>query len=118
MQQQFFYTHLIQLEALDDHLSRFKLEEEHHEKLLHLAHSTIHAEVMHFAITELPDEHQHKFLREFSKKPHDKGLMVFLRNSVTDFESKVKNIAREVESKLIHELHDYEEASVEWMSGN
>jgi len=117
MTKNFFYSYLIKLETLETHLVRFELEEKHHQELLHLAHQTVHAEVMSFVIGELPDKHKHEFLKQFSRRPQDKGLLIFLKNSIDDFETEVKNISREVEQKLIHELQDYEDASVEWLGG-
>lgn len=115
--QSYFYQDLIKLDQLKRQLSFFELEDQHQEELISIAYQTIHLEVLDFILTQLPQPQRGVFLKHFSKHPHAKELLLFLKSSFKDFERQVKNTARAVENKLIHELQDYEEASWEWLSG-
>lgn len=113
-----FYHDLLNLSDLSKHLSQVNLSLQERDELLGIVHHTIHLEVVNFVLTRLPQEEHETFLAHIERRPHDKGIWVYLKRSIRELESDLVDLIHRVKQDFISELRDYKEASEEWLGVN
>lgn len=112
-----FYSHLVDLQDLEKLLSHESVDENDRTTLLATAHETIHIEVVHFILNNIPHHERHMFLKYVETKPHDDGLWVYVNKSIDDAESKLTRLITQVKQDFIDALDDYMKSSEEWFTG-
>lgn len=83
-----FYSHLIQISALEQELHDLHLNEKEKEDLMHHVHSSIHYTVLDIVISELPEEHKRKFIENTRHNNH-KILWEHIKNNTVNIEEKI-----------------------------
>jgi hypothetical protein len=113
----YFYQHLIDHEDLNQHLDKVGLPKEEKLHLIEIFEKTTHLEVIGFVLSQLPEEHHEALLKNFEERPHDEGLMVFLKRSIDGFDEHLNRIIKEVKQDFLREVEDYEFTTKEWLEG-
>ncbi|PIZ45006.1 hypothetical protein CO180_01705 [candidate division WWE3 bacterium CG_4_9_14_3_um_filter_41_6] len=113
----FFYSHLVDTNDLENLLMKEDINDEQRLGLLATAHETIHIEVIHYILSNIPPSERHEFLLFVEQKPHDPGLLVYVKKSIEDAESKISQVIASVKQDFIEALDGYRDASSEWLSG-
>ena len=112
-----FYYELVDLNALDPLLEKANINAAQRDHLLSIFHKTLHIEITKHVLDELPHEHRVTFITFLEEKPEDPGLKVFLERSIDDFEEKVRGVSAQVVNSFKNSLHDYLDASQEYLEG-
>jgi len=115
--QNLFYAHLVDLKDLEELLHHKDIEHEERVSLLSTAQETIHIEVIHFILEQIPDHERHVFMHNVEHKPHDTGLWLYVTKRIDGADDKIVNIIHQVKQDFKEALHEYKEASEEWLSG-
>lgn len=113
-----FYHHVVDLSDIRNKLNELDLSDAEKVELLEMVLKTIHLEVTHLILDELSPTNHEPFLVHLTERPHDRGLWVFLNRSIDDLEEKLKRLVHQVKVDFIESLHDYKEASEEWLGGS
>lgn len=100
----FFYRKLIKIDELKNLLENKGLALEEKEELLILTKDILHHRVIETVLTHLPEEHHQEFLTTFAEKPHDKGILGFLKEKVEDIEEKIVQVIEKVKAEILADL--------------
>lgn len=104
----FFYQKLVTITDIKNLLENQDLALEEKEELLILTKDTLHHRIIETVLTHLPEEHHQDFLTAFTEKPHDKGILGFLKEKVEDIEEKIIEIVEKVKQEILADLESEE----------
>jgi hypothetical protein len=96
-----FYSHIIESSTLSLALGDLKLTQEERVKLISLAESNLHHEILDVVLSELSPDDKKVFLKHLADDDHDK-IWEVLHNSTQKMEDKIYDAA----DKLKKELHE------------
>ncbi len=101
-----FYSHLINLKDLIRQLQSFGLRPEEHDEIIEIVEDTLHHRILIAILDILPEEHHEVFIARFTKTPHDRELLKFLReNAVSDPEVKIMSEAEIAKREFLFDIH-------------
>ena len=114
----FFYHPWVDLTDVTNHLNKLDLNEDEKAVLLEIIRKTIHVEIVHLVLNQVPEEHHPALLSHLEERPHDRGIGVFLDRSIDGLEQQIKTLVQVVKRDFLESLHDYGQASREWLEGD
>jgi len=100
----FFYRSLIQIDEFNNIFEKEELAVEEKEELVLMVKDTIHHRVVETVLTHLPEEYHKEFLKTFTKKPDDEGILNALKEKVEDIEEKIKEAVEQAKSEILTDL--------------
>lgn len=105
---QYFYSHLIEIETINEQLDKMNLSDEEKLHLATLLDSSLHHTILDAIFSELSDEDKKVFIQHLSSEDQEK-IWRFLGEKVDGVEDKIKKAAEDIK-KEIHK--DIREASL------
>lgn len=96
-----FYDHLIVLDEVDAEIKTAAKTKEEKEELWQIVDEIVHHRIMDVILSRLPRESHEEFLEKFTKSPHDRELISYLREKIKD---DVEAIIHEEIQKLKKEI--------------
>ena len=94
------------------------IDEIERQQLLDTVYKTIHIEVIHYILNELPNEHKVSFLTQLEEKPHDQGIGIFLKRTISDLDNKLSTVISAVKQDFKDAIENYLQSSKEWFAGS
>src|SRR3989344_1848923 len=86
-----FYDHLIDLSDVEKAVKKNIKNPEAREEVYHLIDEIVHHRVVGCILDNLPEHHHEEFIDHVTKRPHDEGILDFLREKVVnDLETFLK----------------------------
>ncbi|MBP6913744.1 MAG: hypothetical protein KBC00_03985 [Candidatus Levybacteria bacterium] len=98
-----YYSHLIEIEVIEQELSALELSSEEKEKLLLHVHSSIEYRVLDVILTELPEEQKKTFLLHMQKEKHDE-IWEHLQKHTQEIEDKIKNASKKLMDEFVEDI--------------
>jgi len=95
----FFYSHLIDIESLEEDLGTLKLTKGEKKELMDLAHIHIHQAVIDTVLSQLGEEDKKKFLEHLTFG-EDEKIWKHLEDKVKNIEDKIKSAAEQIKKEL------------------
>ncbi len=97
-----FYDDLVDLGKVEKRIKKIAKTPEEKEELYQLVDEIVHHKVVGCILDKLPPEHHENFLRRFSDKPHDDGILEWLRENITeDIEEFIRKEIRMLAVELL-----------------
>jgi len=104
----FFYKRLVKIDEFDTIFEKHELALKEKEELVLMVKDTIHHRVVETVLTHLPEENHKEFLKTFTKKPHDEGILDVLKEKIEDIEEKIKKAVENVKTEILADLESEE----------
>lgn len=97
-----FYDHLVDLSEVEKVIKKNVKDKGAQEELFGLIDEIVHHRVVGCILDNLPEHHHEEFIDHVSKRPHDEGILDFLREHVvTDLETFLMNEVHTLSSELL-----------------
>lgn len=109
---------MVDITDVEKLLNQALIDEIERQQLLDTVHKTIHIEVVHYILNELPEKHKISFLTQLEAKPHDEGISIFLKRTIDDLDTKLRNVITAVKQDFIDVVEDYLKSTKEWYAGS
>ena len=90
-----YYDHLLDLEKVERKINKIAKSRQEREEIHKLVDDIVHHRIMGCVLDKLDSKHHEEFLSEFSRRPHDTGLIGYLG----------ERIKEDVEGFIRHEIH-------------
>ena len=90
-----FYDHLVVFSELEKLVKKHVQDAESRGEIYQLVDEIVHHKVVGCILDRLPEEAHHEFLDHVHKRPHDEGILKFIKERVTE----------DVEEFIRHEVH-------------
>ncbi len=103
----YFYSHLIEIEAIVIKLDKMDLSKEEKLHLTHLIDSSLHHTVLNAILSELSEEDKRLFILHLKENNHDK-IWQFLNNKVSGIETKIRKAATDLNKEFMTDLKEAE----------
>ncbi|HMS22504.1 MAG TPA: hypothetical protein PKA38_01950 [Candidatus Levybacteria bacterium] len=103
-----YYSHLVELEVVEQELADLELSSEEKEKLLLHVHSSVEYKVLDVVLSELPEGQKETFLLHMQNGKHD-DIWEHLRKYTQEIESKIKNVSQELMGEFIDDIKQIKE---------
>lgn len=99
-----FYSHLIEVQIIEEELDKMDLSQEEKKELLHHVHSSIHYTVLDTVLTEISEEHKKTFIDHLNHEKHDAAWEHLLNNTI-GIEEKIRNSTGNLLSEFLEDIH-------------
>jgi len=100
-----FYDHLIIKEELTAELDVHNLDAEEKAELITLIDEIFHHHTFNLILSHLPEKHHSEFIAKYHKSPHDKDLLVYLKDKVTvNLETEISTLAKKIKKELLEDV--------------
>ena len=99
----YFYTHLIEVESIIVELDKMDLTQEQKSHLASLVDSSLHQTILDAILSELSDADKRAFIQHLDKADHEK-IWRFLTEKVDGVEDKIKKAAGDLKKELHEDL--------------
>lgn len=99
-----FYDRVIEIESIWAELDGMELDEGQKEELREIIDDILRHKIMDRILETLPEDHHEEFLELVHKRPHDEGIVDYLKEKIEDIEDRLKLAAREFKTELAKEL--------------
>lgn len=95
----YFYSHLIEIDAIIVELDKLDLTDDQKHHLAKLVDSSLHHTVLDSILSELSDKDKKDFLQHLNENDHEK-IWKFLNERVDNIEEKIKKTAEDLKVQL------------------
>jgi len=99
MKPKYFYSHLVDLESLEEELSLLDLTKDEKKELVEIAHVTLHRTILDAILSELNEEDKKKFLTLVALG-EDEKIWEHLNTKVEKVEEKIGTAAEQIKKEL------------------
>lgn len=99
----YFYTHLIEVESIIVELDKMGLTDKQKSHLASLVDSSLHQVVLDTIFSELSDADKKVFMQHLDNRDHEK-IWRFLMEKVDRVEDKIKKAAEDLKKELHQDL--------------
>lgn len=103
MTQKYFYSHLVDLESLEEELSWLDLSKDEKKELVEIAHVTLHGIILDAILSELNEEDKRKFLTLVAHG-EDEKIWEQLNAKVEKVEEKISTAALQIKKDLKEDI--------------
>lgn len=79
-----FYDHLVDFSELESLIKRNITDPSEREEIYRIIDEIVHHRVLGCILDRLPREHHSGFLNEVSERPHDEGILEYLKDKVVE----------------------------------
>lgn len=101
----YFYTHLIEVESIIVELDKMDLTDEQKLHLASLIDSSLHQTILDAILSELSDTDKRAFMQYLDKRDHEK-IWKFLQEKVDRVEEKIRKAAEDLKMQLHKDLKE------------
>ena len=103
MTQKYFYSHLVDLESLEEELSLLDLTKDEKKELVEIAHVTLHGTILDAILSELSEVDKRKFLTLVAHG-NDEKISEHLNTKVEKVEEKISAAALQIKKELKEDI--------------
>ena len=103
MTQKYFYSHLVDLESLEEELSLLDLTKDEKKELVEIAHVTLHGTILDAILSELSEVDKRKFLTLVAHG-NDEKIWEHLNTKVEKVEEKISAAALQIKKELKEDI--------------
>lgn len=79
-----FHDHIVDLSDVEKEIKKVVKDKEAQEELIHLVDELVHHRVVGCILDRLPEKHHEEFVDKLHKAPHDKNILHFVSERVTE----------------------------------
>lgn len=79
-----FYDDLVDMDKVSAKIKKIARTSEEREELYGLVDEIVHHKVIGCILDRLPEQHHQEFLTNFGERPHDEGLLIYLKERIED----------------------------------
>lgn len=105
----FFYSHLVNIESLEEDLGTLKVTDGEKTELMDLAHIHIHQAVIDTVLSQLKEEDKKQFLEHLTFG-EDEKIWKHLESKVENIEDKIKSAAEQIKKELKEDIQKIKKA--------
>lgn len=99
-----FYSHLISFDLIQQNLESLELTHKEKKKLLELAHTNLHHEILDAILSELSEKDKKIFL-SYLGAGQNKKIWQHLNSNIEAVEEKIKKVAENLKKELKADIH-------------
>lgn len=100
-----FFDHLVNLDEVKREIDKLAETPEEKEELWAIVDETIHHRVLGCVFDHLPYEHHQEFADMLEATPHDKNLLVYLKDKIQqNIEKIIKSEIRKLSTEILEEV--------------
>lgn len=103
--QNFFYSHLIEIESIIVELDQMDLSDEEKLHLTQLIDSSLHHAILDAVFSELSNEDKRVFINHLNEGDHER-IWSFLQGRIEKVEDKIKKVADDLKKELHEDLKE------------
>jgi hypothetical protein len=100
---QYFYSHLISFDSLEEELDTLKLTKQEKQDLLDIANTHTHQQIIESILSQLSEEDKKKFL-ELLAYGEDEKIWKHLNEKVDKIEDKIKDASNSIKKELREDI--------------
>lgn len=98
-----FYSHLIEVDTLEYEIDNMDLEDKQKSEIKSLIEASLHHTILDAVLSELSEDDKKKFLSHLVEDNHDK-IWNLLNDKVENIEDKIKKAAEDIKKELHKDL--------------